>query len=423
MNPLVALSQLARVPKDLSSVTEIGPEVPDEEAGLRPGTARALWQRFEALYATGVQPGLQLCVRHQGQVILNRSIGHARGNEPDSRESAPEPMRLNTPINLFSAAKAVTAMLVHKLEENDLLRIDDAVADYIPGFERHGKGSITLRQVLTHRAGLAHLPRALAQTDDIGAALDPQYLLDVMLDLRPGKIGGAPSYHAISGGLILAEVMRRATGQDPRVLLNSLIKKPLKLKWLDFGVQPKDLDKVAVNAVTGYIPAPIAWQLGRIVGTPFSEAVSASNSPGFLGAVVPSGNMISTASDMARFYQCLLNGGALEGRQVFSAETVRRATMPDRPGASIDRTIGIPLRYSPGFMVGHKGLGLYGWNQQHTFGHLGLSSTLTWARRDTRTAVALITNGKPVLGPHLREMVAMFAALNACCENRLVSLR
>ena len=416
-DPLRAFSRLARVPADLDSVTERGTENPEREAGLRKGSAEALWQRLRELYATGVQPGLQLCVRHRGKVVLNRAIGYARGAEPGAAGKL-VPMRVDTPINLFSAAKAVTAMLVHKLQELGKLDIDDAVAAYIPGFERHGKGAITVRQVLTHRAGLQRLP-VLASEDALGLLADPAAIAEMIADLKPAKIGGAPAYHAVSGGFILAEVMRRATGREPRALLDELLKKPLGARWLDFGVAPQDAAKVAHNMDTGFAPGPIGWQLANILGVPLPTAVRLSNDPRFLTALVPSANVIATAHDVAAFYQCLVDEGRFGGHRVFEADTVRRAVAPDRAGASIDRVIGIPIRYSPGFMVGHRGLGLYGWNRTSTFGHLGLSSTFTWARPDTGTAVALITNGKPILGPHLREMVAVFTSLNAFCENKI----
>lgn len=424
LNPLKRFSRLAEVPADLASVTDLGIEVPEGEARLRRGSVQALWSRLEALYRTGVQPGLQLCIRHRGKIVLNRALGHARGNEPGRRCHIPAPMRVATPINLFSAGKAVTAMLVHKLQELGHFNIDDRVAEYIPGFDRNGKQRITIRQLLTHRAGVPHLPKLATLGFDLDLLSSTARVQELILDLKPhAEIGGVPAYHALSGGFILAEVIRRATKQDPRELLKTLIKDPLGAEWLDFGVQPEDVDKVALNAETGVLPQPIAWQMSRILGAPYSKAIEMSNDPRFLAAVVPSGNVITTAQDIASFYQCLLDGGRFDGRQVFAADTVQRAITPDRRHASLDRTIGIPIRYSPGFMVGHRGLGLYGWNRRSTFGHLGLSSTLTWARPDTGTVVALVTNGKPVLGPHLKEMLLLFAGLNAFCENQIARVR
>lgn len=414
-------STLSVVPDDLASVTDTASgEVAEHTLGLRDGSVQALWQCFERLYATGVQPGLQLCVRHRGEVVIDRAIGHARGNEPGTSGSALVPMTVNTPINLFSAAKAVTAMLVHRMVEQGALSLDDPVASHLPGFERHGKAAITVRQILTHRAGLTRMP-VLDDGDELDALHDDEKRRELVLSLRPqGRAGGLPAYHAITGGFVLAEMLRELTGQDPRALLQKWIKGPLGAQWLDYGLPADRADQIALNAATGWMPGPIAWQLSRVVGAPFAQAIAKSNDPRFQSAVIPSGNVVSTARDIARFYQCLLNGGEFDGQRMFAERTVQSAIRPDRQRASLDRVIGIPIRYSAGFMLGHGGVGLYGLNRYSTFGHLGLSSTLTWARPDTGSVVCLVTTGKPVLGPHIPEMLSMFSALNRFCENRLV---
>ncbi|MDP3859058.1 MAG: serine hydrolase domain-containing protein [Stagnimonas sp.] len=414
---LVRLSRLSAVPADLESVTERAPEAPETAAGLRAGSVEQLWSRIAALYRTGVQPGIQVCVRHQGQVVLHRAIGHARGNGPGEGRAGPVPMRTDTPINLFSAGKAVTAMLVHKLQERGHFGLDDPVALHLPGFGRHGKQAITVRQVLTHRAGLPSLP-LLGRREALALLAEPQQLLEQLMALKPGRINAAPAYSAITGGFVLAALLRATTGRDPRALLTELIKQPLGARWLDFGLRPEQLGEVALNACTGLLPPPLSSHLGRVIGAPYALAVELSNTPEFLTALVPSGNLITTAADIAAFYQSLLDGGRWQGQALFAPETVRAALAPDRPGASLDRCIGIPIRYSPGFMVGHRGLGLYGWNRSGTFGHLGLSSTLTWARPDTGTVIAFLTNGKPVLGPHLPEFLALLAGFNRLCESR-----
>lgn len=400
----------SRVPSRKARVTQTGPEVSEQDAGILSGSVDALWRRIEKLYDTGVQPGMQLVVLRHGHRVINRAIGYARGNAPGEDRSNAAPMLLDTPNNVFSAAKAVTAMLVHKLDELGALHIDDAVADYVPGFERHGKGNITIRQVLTHRSGLARLP---AEAFDLDLLADEQAIRDLIVDAIPSsEVGGAPSYHALSGGFILGEVMRGASGKDPRELLADYIKRPLGLEWMDYGVSEDDVHRVALNACTGVMPKLIGMHMKRILGLDYADAVDLSNDPRFLSALVPAGNLITTANDIARLYQCLLNGGELDGVRVFEQKTVRRAITPDGTGAGLDRTIGLPLRYSPGFMVGHRGVGLYGLNQHRTFGHLGLSSTITCAQPQTDTVIAWITTGKPILGRHLPQMLGVLKGFN-----------
>ena len=63
-----------------------------------------------------------------------------------------------TPFVLYSATKAITAMVVHLLDERGELHIGDRVCDYIPEFGTGGKDAITIGHVLSHRAGVPNRP-------------------------------------------------------------------------------------------------------------------------------------------------------------------------------------------------------------------------------------------------------------------------
>jgi CubicO group peptidase (beta-lactamase class C family) len=150
--------------------------------------------------------------------VLHRALGHASGNAPDDPPDAPKTLvDLETPINIFSAAKAVTAMVIHKLDERRVLHLEDRVCDFIPEFERYDKHHITLRHILAHRAGI---PNVQVDTFDLDLLNQPDAITEILcearLQSRPGRV---LAYHAVSGGFVLAEVVRRATGHDIRTVL------------------------------------------------------------------------------------------------------------------------------------------------------------------------------------------------------------
>jgi CubicO group peptidase (beta-lactamase class C family) len=384
------------LPRDLEKVTVHG-----DEAGP-PDVADALWERVEAVYRTGMHPGIQVCIRHEGEVVVDRAIGHARGVRPGHRFDPDQavPMELDTPVNLFSAAKAVTAMAMHKLEELGALSLDDRVADHVPEFARHGKEGITLRQVLSHRAGIPALP---SEAFDLDLLTDPEWMEAMICDLRPsGVVGGPPAYHAVVGGFVMEVVAKHADGRSLREVLDEEIRQPLALDWLAFGVAPVDAELVAHNIETGFplIP-PLEIFMGRALGTRWGHVLHLSNDPRFLTAVIPSGNVIVTARDIAAFYQCLLNGGELGGTRVFEEETIAGALEHQGEGTPVDRMLGMPMRYSSGFMLGNEQVSLYGYDHPRAFGHVGMSNLFTWADPDRELVVALLTTGKPVLGTHL----------------------
>lgn len=395
------------VPDDLASVTAYGDDRGDDPI------AEEIWARVEAVYRSGMHPGIQVCIRHEGDVVLERAIGYAHGNLPGRRfdDAIASPMAVDTPINLFSAAKAVTAMVMHKLEEGGTLRLDDRVADHVPGFERHGKGEITIRQVLSHRAGIATLP---AEAFDLDLLVDPADVEDLLRDLRPSRApGGPPAYHAVTGGFVMEAVARRATGRSLRDVLAEEIKAPLGLQWFDLGVGPHDVDRVAQNVETGF---PLGWPIGalmkRALGKAWGPVLRLSNDDRFLTGVIPSGNVVVTARDVSTFYQCLLEGGSLGGTRVFEEETVANAIQPERPDIEIDRMLGLPMRYSPGFMLGSPSLSLFGWNHPRAFGHVGMSNLFTWADPDRDLVVALLTTGKPVIGTHMVPFVQLIQGIH-----------
>lgn len=177
------------VPADLSAVTyrDTAGERPDV-VGVSQETIDAIWQSAEALYRTGVHPGLQLSLRHRGEQVLHRALGHATGNGPNDSEGVlKSAMTTDTPICYFSASKAVTALLIHMLAEQGLVNLTDPVAYYCPEFAQGGKRTITVHQVLSHRGGIPAIPRdtpieVLWQKDEIWRLL---------CEAKPVEVDGA----------------------------------------------------------------------------------------------------------------------------------------------------------------------------------------------------------------------------------------
>jgi CubicO group peptidase (beta-lactamase class C family) len=136
--------------------------------------------------------------------------------------------------------------------------------------------------------------------------------------------------------------------------------------------------------------------LRRALGVGFEEVVELANDARFLTGVIPAANAVSTAQELCRFYQCLLNEGELDGVRVFDPRTVRHATS-EQSYLEVDLTLGLPLRYGLGMMLGGRRIGLFGLNTPRAFGHLGFTNIFAWADPDRALSVALITTGKPVL--------------------------
>ena len=159
-----------RVPADLDAVTAVGAE---DRSEIDPAAVERIWQAARHWYAAGMHPAIQLCLRHNGKVVLNRAIGHGWGNAPDDPPDAVKvPVTTETPFCAWSAAKAVATTVVHMLVERGAFSLDDRVCEYLPTYTSHGKDRTTIRHVITHSAGV---PFATGPRPDLNRMDDTEY--------------------------------------------------------------------------------------------------------------------------------------------------------------------------------------------------------------------------------------------------------
>src|SRR3954465_14068774 len=100
------------MPDHPGAATTGGDEVSPAEAGVDGELVERIWESGVSLYRSGVHPALQLCVRRDGHVIVDRAIGHARGNGPDDGDEVPKvAVTTETPFCVYSTSKGITAMV------------------------------------------------------------------------------------------------------------------------------------------------------------------------------------------------------------------------------------------------------------------------------------------------------------------------
>jgi CubicO group peptidase (beta-lactamase class C family) len=403
-----------RVPGDLGRVSTIDrdAEADPKDVGLDPLRVEAIWNAVEDLYRSGLQPAMTLVVRRHGRIVLKRSIGCVAGNTPGD-DRPPQPIHPDTPISLFSASKAITALLVHKLVELNKLSLDDRVADHIPKFAAKGKGRVTVRQLLAHRAGIPLLPLQDPHPDLLRHW---DAIVDMLCAAKPADAKfQKQAYHALTAGFIIGELVRRVSGRELPELLKEWIADPLGAKHLTYGLAPELRPHSPANVFTGPKAFwPINSFAKRILGVSFEHAVEASNSDAFLSGIVPAGNIYATADETSRVYQMMLGQGKFDGTRVFHAETIRQAVKPFGP-MQVDGMLRIPIRYSAGFMLGERPFGLYGPRCEHAFGHLGFISVLSWADPSRDLAVAFLNTGKSVAPAGVVKLARVLGAISRAC--------
>ena len=400
------------LPELFTSITRIDTEseVSPLDAGLSHQSVDEMWATVRDFFRAGVHPGLAICLRRHGKIVLNRTLGYANYDEQTGASTV---LELDTPICLFSASKAISAVLVHKLAEQGGLNLLDPVSYYIPKFAAKGKGSINIYQLLSHRAGVPNL------LEDTGAEqlFDREKLIEAICHAEPKDIEGrSMAYHAVTSGFIIDELIRVITGKDIQQYLHETIREPMGMQYFRYGLEADQMPLAAKNYVTGLPNGPVVGgMLKKVFGLNVADAIELTNSERFYQAVIPSANIFATAEETCRFFQMLLNQGEWNGKQLLNTLTVHRATREVGP-AQIDKSLMIPMRYSAGMMLGGNPVGIYGRNCHYAYGHLGFANIFCWADPERDLACSILTTGKPIIGPHLYALLNMMRVISEECK-------
>ncbi len=293
--------------------------------------------------------GAACCVYWNGEPVVDVWGGLA------DRE-AERPWQRDTAALIFSSTKGVTAALIHLLAQRDQLELDAPVARYWPEFAANGKQSITLRHVLTHRAGLPAVDGDLTLDDvfawhPVCAAIAAQKPIWV-----PGTEHG---YHARTFGWILGEVVRRVTGATLGQFLGVEAAEPLDLElWIGL---PEAIEPRVATTYTAPKPADPEQRalrakfmgpdtlLGRALEGPSGVLPYGPiwNKRALHAAELPSSNGIASARGLARFYAALI--GEVDNRRLLSPPIVAAAAASQVEGP--DRVILMPTHFASGFAL------------------------------------------------------------------------
>lgn len=375
--------------EEIDALVRVG----DEETS--PLDFDSLWAEVLRMYGGGLHPAVGLTVFHRGRCVLDRTVGHV-DHQPGAPAGAVA--ELDTPFNLFSASKILTAMLIHGLAEDHLIDLDQRVDHYLPGFGRRGKERIRVRHLLNHTAGIPDMPTGI---DFVGALRTGDIPWEALYDLEPQwEPGRAHAYHPITSWVLLQQIAEQVSGKDLQTLLRTRLIQPAGIEGLTYGVAADDVDRVAKHAYTG-VPAPRLMSdiFERTIGVNLDTAVHLTNSPEFLTAILPSANICGTGRQVCQFLQLLLDGGrAVDGSRVLQERTIRTAVTDVTP-VQFDGTFGFPMRYGLGMMMGGMRFSLFGLNTRGAFGHLGFTGVVVYADPVRELAVAFLNTGKPMLAP------------------------
>jgi uncharacterized protein YbbC (DUF1343 family)/CubicO group peptidase (beta-lactamase class C family) len=312
---------------------------------------------IEQAIREGKIPGAVLVVGHNGHVVYRKAYGN-RALEPRR-----EPMTLDTIFDLASLTKVIaTTTAVMQLVEQGKVRLNDPVAKYLPEFAQNGKDDVTIRQLLTHYSGLAPDLDLKAPWE----AKDTAYRM--AFAETPEDPPGSRFFYSDINFIVLGALVERVSGESQDEYCERHIFLPLKMTH------------------TRFLP-PAAWR-AKIAPTQYDEnehmlrGVVHDPTARRMGGVAGHAGLFSTADDLAKFAQALLNGGG----GILSPLLVEKMTQPEQPpSAPVLRGFGWDID-SP-FSSNRGDLLPIG-----SYGHTGFTGTSMWIDPTTQTYIILLTN-------------------------------
>ena len=331
-------------------------------AAATPSSSQSGFAPLDALLRDAVEkgnaPGAVLLVGHNGAVVYRKAYGN-RALEPSK-----EPMTPDTVFDTASLTKVLaTTTAVMRMVQLGQVKLNDPVAKYIPDFAQNGKSDVTVRQLLTHYSGLRadlDMKPSVRSSDDAYARANAEKLVN-----PPGAV----FLYSDINFIVLGELVQRVGGMPLNQYAQTYIFGPLGMINTTFNppetwtprIAPTEHDERTGAMLRGVVHDPTARAMGGVAGH---------------------AGVFSTADDIAKFAQALLNGGA----PVLSPWIVEKMTTPQQP-PNMTNVRGLGWDIDSPFSSNRGDLLPVG-----SFGHTGFTGTSLWIDPTTNTYIILLTN-------------------------------
>ncbi|WP_214325790.1 serine hydrolase domain-containing protein [Nonomuraea sediminis] len=317
---------------------------------------------FAAVAAEEEGLGAQLAVRHHGHQVVDLWTG------PD--------MTGDSLLALYSTGKGAAHLVVALLVRDGTLDLDRRVAGYWPEFAAEGKGEITLRDLLAHRAGLIGVEGGFSTAE----LADDRLLAERLAGQQPYWLpGSAYGYHAFVIGALTGEVVRRVTGRSIQELHEERVRTPYGLDFylgLPEELEPRYLPVQPLAPERRLGPVPPDSLMGIAFNqnaTPPTDLVDFANTRAVRALGPASVGSVGNARGVATMYAAAIS--EVDGRPpLLDTATLAEFTKPHTPG--VDVVTGEPDH----FLLGFEAVGVrYPALGADAFGHSGAVGAQSFA--------------------------------------------
>ena len=322
-------------------------------------------------------PGCQILVAKDGRIVYNQCYGS------QTYDTGAIPMDTNTVYDLASLTKiSATNLAVMKLVDAGKISLDDKLSRYLPYLKHTNKKNITVKQALSHCARLKAFDSYWKDALDDGSihiggatpegfipigdsiSISKNYRSTLLRQIASSKLEKKQGYlYSDLGFILLADLVQYVSGKSVDVFMQQHFYKPLGMNSTCFQplqhgidirrIPPTEFEKsFRKQQIHGYVHDPNAAAMGGVAGH---------------------AGLFSTANDLFRLYQMMLDSGRFDGRQYISAKTFN--TFNSRHFTSINnrRALGFEKPFINGRSTHVSPLA-----SQSSFGHTGYTGIMVW---------------------------------------------
>jgi CubicO group peptidase (beta-lactamase class C family) len=327
--------------------------------------------------------GASLCIEVDGTAVVDLWGGW-------QDEARTRPWLEDTLVNVFSVGKAIASICVARLVSQGVLHYDQAVAEVWPDFAENGKSDITVRQLLSHQAGLPAVRAPLTQE----AIFDWTAMCQTLAAHRPWwEPGTAHGYHVNTFGFLVGELVRRSSGLSLGTMVARDVAGPLEADFF-IGLPDAELHRVADYLGLKALQPPVRpddderlMEYNAYFNPVAFSGTGLVNTTRWRQAEMPSTNGHATGRGIMRIFAALLADGRLVERAV-----LEEATSEEVHGDDV--VLKRPSRFGLGFQLtqAERPLG----PNPRAFGHFGAGGSLGFCDPDASLAFGYAIN---TMGP------------------------
>ena len=321
------------------------------------------------------------------ELILNTWSGYADTNGQRAVDES-------TLFQVFSVTKALTATALHVQAERGLIDYDLPIARYWPEFGIRGKHRVTVRDALSHRAGIPQMPTGV--TPEL--MFDWDWMIRQIEQYRPWFPPGTVNcYHVLVWGWLIGELIQQTDpkGRSVASLIQEEVCQPLGITDFHLPLPASEVDRVTTLAAD-WVPTLDTDHL-RDAAQPVAVAAAppVHNRPDTWQSCLPGAGGIANAESVARLFALLAQRGTFRGVRLLSVDRVESFRIPREETDHPDLMFEAPAWIGQGgYWVGGDLRRRIPSDGTHPdiLNQPGAGGSTGWAELDTGLAVAICHN-------------------------------